>query len=159
MKYTKEDLDTYDIMWYGIDKFGRIFVAWNAGRGYIPDYILNDKESNESVCNYMLTGLTFYGKHEFLVRFKSGCSMTRDCTVLAGCGIYCFDDATENYDYDNSEYKLVARPGVELKYNEIYQVFENVNGLKFFDIDITSCKFVDFQKTSMKDIKNLEKSR
>ena len=151
MIYTKEELTYLDIMWYGIDRNGMLFVACSGGVGYIPEYIINDRSNNECTCNYLLYSLPIIGTRKFLRHLKRNCDMRKEYDKLAKCGVWCFGIL----DTSSSVYEMIAKPSCSLVYSDILHLWGNSKSIPMFDIDITTCKQIELSTVKIKNINNI----
>ncbi|MBO4636437.1 MAG: hypothetical protein J5685_04745 [Clostridiales bacterium] len=146
MIYTKEELTYLDIMWYGIDRYGKLFVACSGGVGYIPEYIINDRYNNEHTCYYLLYTLPIIGTTKFLRRLKKNCDMRKEYDNLAKHGIWCFD-----VDFSKPNvYELVAKPSCSLIYSDVVHLWGESDQIQIFDIDIAASKKIELSSEKIK---------
>ena len=104
--------DWADVMWYGVDRQGRVGMFTSGGPGPIPRVVFRDLDAYNTLDRH-LRGLPAVGKPVLLIRYKP----TTDWQRAAERGLYAF-----NYEYDRGRpdgYRLVARPSAPLSLTDL----------------------------------------
>lgn len=142
MKYSELDLQIEDIMWFGIDKNGYIFVCTTAGYANVPKFICDSREENEYLCNFFMNELSESTDDILNVEYDDN-ELINDGISLARKGIFCFDAVVDDRLHDR-EYMKIVSPIDPLTYNKLPNYIQDILYKHKADIDITKNKYLHF---------------
>lgn len=106
------------IIWFGVDRYNRIFECTSAGRGNVPEFICKSKEEVDKLEDFFVKELRILNANKAIL--CEDCKFNQfvaECICLAKKGIYCFD-ACEDERHEN-DYKKVVEPVKPLFYEEL----------------------------------------
>lgn len=110
MRYTDIDLQSTDIVWFGVDKKGNIAAFFSGGGFCVPEFVCKSIEETELLEEYFLTELVLSTQYVLYVEDKNN-SLIRDCKSLSEKGLYCFDIS----DKDGIDYEIISCPEKPIK--------------------------------------------
>lgn len=116
MRYTDIDLQSTDIMWFGVDKNGCIAAFFSGGRFCVPEFVCQSIEETELLEDYFLNKLATSTKYVLCVEDKDN-SLMMDCKKLSSKGLYCFDISDKN----GVDYKMISYPETPVKIEMLSQ--------------------------------------
>ena len=90
MRFTETELQSEDLLWFGVDNKGNILAFYTGGAGCVPDFICNNKKITYDLQEYFLDELEI--------------NSNSNSEALAKKGIYCFDVSYDD-NYGNSYHK------------------------------------------------------
>lgn len=114
MRYTDIDLQSTDIMWFGVDKNGNIAAFFSGGEFCVPEFVCKNIEETELLEEYFLTELVPSTQYALQVEDKDN-SLIRDCKSLSEKGLYCFDIS----DKDGIDYEIISCPEKPIKVDSL----------------------------------------
>lgn len=119
MRYTVIDLQSEDIMWFGVDKNGYIFKCTSGGVGNVPEFICKSKENNDEICKYFLNDFEPFTKAKMYITGEN--QLTKESRMLSEKGIFCFDVNFETENYD-----IVSKPETPLNINQLPNAIKDI---------------------------------
>lgn len=114
MRYTDIDLQSTDIMWFGVDKNGDIAAFFSGGGFYVPEFVCKSIEETELLEEYFLEELVPSTQYTLYVEDKDN-SLIRDCKSLSEKGLYCFDIS----DKECIDYEIISCPEKPIKIDSL----------------------------------------
>lgn len=139
MKYSEIDLQCEDIMWFGVDRNGLLFECTSGGIGCVPTFVCDSKENTEILESFFLRKLSNTTPGTLLIREEDN-SLVKDCLLLSGKGIYCFDVAIEENRVD--EYKKVAVPSIPIRLTDLPTNIQEIMKNHVVDVDVEQEAFI-----------------
>ena len=91
MRFTEIELQSEDLLWFGVDIKGNILAFYSGGAGCVPEFVCSDKKATYYLQDYFLDELEI--------------NNDSNSELLAKKGLYCFDVSYED-NYGNSYHKL-----------------------------------------------------
>ena len=110
MEYTDIDLQSTDIMWFGIDKNGNIAAFFSGGEFCVPEFVCRSIEETELLEEFFLNELGTSTEYVLCVEEKDN-SLIKDCKDLSNKGIYCFDISNKK----GVDYEMISYPKTPIK--------------------------------------------
>lgn len=90
MHFTETELQSEDLLWFGVDINGNILAFYTGGIGCVPNFVCSNQKITYDLQDYFLNELEF--------------NNDSNSEVLAKKGLYCFDVSYED-NYGNSYHK------------------------------------------------------
>ena len=116
MRYSEIDLQSEDIMWFGVDSNGRIFACVSGGIGCVPEFVCRSREENESLLEFFTERLPISTEGKRYGSQKSN-TLIEECLLLSSKGLYCFD--VDTYETCGDYYMKITYPKVEVLLSDL----------------------------------------
>lgn len=137
MRYTDIDLQSTDIMWFGVDKNECIAAFFSGGRFCVPEFVCQSIEETELLETFFLKELGTSTECVLCVDEKDN-SLIWDCKILSAKGIYCFDIS----DKRESDYKMISYPKTPIKTELLPQDIFRIMQLHIIDTAFSEIKLI-----------------
>lgn len=134
MKYTELDLQIEDIMWFGVDKNGTIFMATSGGCANVSAFVIDSKEETETLKDYFLNLPEGNSESVFLEKLNPDYPAYSECLSLTKNGITCFDVS----DDDENAYKKIAFSKTPMKIETLPSNIQQILVTHHIDTDVLS---------------------
>lgn len=109
MRFTDIDLQSSDILWFGVDTKGNLAAFFSGGGFSVPEFVCQSMEETELLEEYFLNTLEASTEAILCVEEKDN-SLMRDCKLLSAKGIYCYDVSEK----DGIDYEMISCPEVAI---------------------------------------------
>ncbi len=116
IRYSEIELQSEDIMWFGVDTYGRIFACLSGGIGCVPEFVCRSRDESETLFEFFTEALPVTTEGNCTGSLQCN-TLVEECLVLSSKGLYCFDvDTSETY---GDFYRKVSYPTRELLISDL----------------------------------------
>ena len=121
MRFTETELQSEDLLWFGVDTKGNILAFYTGGAGCVPEFVCSNKKNTYNLKDYFLDELD-----------KNSDTNSDD---LAKKGIYCFDVSYDD-NYGNSYHKTEV-PNEPINISSLPDKIINMLKCNIIECDVT----------------------
>lgn len=131
MRYSDIDLQIEDVMWFAVDRNGKIGAFTSGGCANVPEFVCKSREDNKALYDYFMYHFPDSTCGELFYVPRGG-SLEEDCVLLVGKGIICFD-VYMGKDY----YVKVATTGLSAIFDDLADNIKTIMKDHVIDADFT----------------------
>ncbi len=129
------ELQSEDVMWFGIDRRNHIFECTSGGVGNVPEFVCKSKEEMLILENFFMNKLKESTAECLLCDYEETNQLVQDCILLARKGVFCYDIA-DNEEHE-SVYEKIIEPVNPLSYYDLPDIIQKImKDHKILSIDV-----------------------
>ena len=90
MTYSEIDLQCEDLLWFGVDRGGRVFCCTTGGQGNVPPFVCRSREGTELLADFFLDRLPESTEENLLID-RRDTPQAEEAVSLSRKGVCCYD--------------------------------------------------------------------
>lgn len=141
MRYTEIDLQCEDIMWFGIDNNGCIFMCTTGGCGNVPEFICKSKENVGILEDFFLNELQKSTESVCFTKEKD--ILFSDALALSEKGVFCFDALID--EKKDGIYSKITVPHKPLRIEDLPINIQEILIENQVAVDVTESAIINVQ--------------
>ena len=135
MRITADDLCTLDLLWFGIDSYGRVFSCFSGVNGNVPEFVCRSFEETDLLGDYFIEQAKEIGEAKFIIPWKDN-SLCQDCEIYSKKGLYCFDGGV-----NSDRYVIISRPTKPLMLDDLPENIKAIMKDHVVDTDAATAEY------------------
>ena len=134
MRITNIDLQCEDLMWFAVDKNGYIVEFTSGGIGNVPEFVCEDRDSNDLLVDYFMNISNETTSEQLIVPYEDN-DLLNDAIALSKKGIFCFDASGDSYE-------KISLPVLPLHMENLPDNIKRIMVKRLIDTDVTTANVV-----------------